>query len=54
MRILGVLGAILVVAWIVLWLAIKITVAAVHLLLAVGIVLLLIAFLSGTRAGSNT
>jgi len=54
MRVLGVLGAILIVAWLILWLAVKITFAAVHVLLAIGVILLIIAFFSGVRAGSRT
>jgi hypothetical protein len=44
MRILGWLGAIFIVAWLVLWLAVKVTFAAVHVLVAIGLLLLIVAF----------
>jgi hypothetical protein len=47
MRLLHLLGIILIVAWLVLWLAVKITFAAVHLLLVIGVALLIIGLLRG-------
>ena len=40
---LSVVGVIFIIAWLVLWLAVKITFGAIHLLLAVGVVLLILA-----------
>ncbi|MEP7242895.1 MAG: hypothetical protein ABI885_04340 [Gammaproteobacteria bacterium] len=39
------LGAVLIVTWLVLWLAVKITFAAIHLLLVVGLAMLVFGFL---------
>lgn len=36
------IGIILIVAWLVLWLAVKVTFAAIHLLLLLGVVLILV------------
>jgi len=47
--ILKALGAVLLIAWIVLWLAIKVTMGAVHLLLLVGLAMLLIGFIKAER-----
>lgn len=44
MGILKALGAVLIIAWLVLWLFVKITFAAVHLLFLVGIAMLVIGF----------
>ena len=50
--ILKILGAILIIAWIVLWLAVKVTIGAVHLLLLAGLALVIIGFVkAGTRSG---
>lgn len=43
--ILKILGVILVLAWIVLWLAVKVTIGAVHLLLLAGLALLVVGFI---------
>ena len=45
------LGVILIVSWVVLWLAVKITFAAVHLLLLAGIAMIVFGLLS--RRGST-
>jgi hypothetical protein len=50
MRILGWLGAIFIVAWLVLWLAVKVTFAAVHVLVAIGLLMLIVAFARGFGA----
>ena len=50
MRLLGWLGAIFIVVWLVLWLALKVTFAAVHVLVAIGLVLLIIALARGFSA----
>jgi hypothetical protein len=39
------LGAALIILWLILWLAVKITFGAIHLLVVVGIVLLVIGFI---------
>jgi len=52
MRILHWLGGLFILAWIVLWLALKITFAAVHALIAIGIILILIGLVAGRRAAS--
>ena len=44
MGVLRVIGVVLIVAWLVLWLFVKITFAAVHLLFLVGIAMLLFGF----------
>jgi hypothetical protein len=43
--ILSVLGIALIVAWLVLWLAVKVTFGAIHLLVVIGVVLIVFAFL---------
>lgn len=45
MGILKALGAVLIIAWLVLWLFVKMTFAAVHLLLLLGVVMLVVGFL---------
>jgi len=52
MRILGLLGALLIVAWLVLLLAVKITFAAVHVLVVLGVIMIIAAFFGG-RASST-
>ena len=47
MRLLGWLGAIFIVAWLVLWLALKVSFAAIHVLVAIGLLLLIVAFARG-------
>lgn len=42
------LGAVLIVTWLVLWLAVKITFGAIHLLFLIGVALLLIGLLKST------
>lgn len=43
--VLSVLGIALILAWLVLWLAVKITFGAIHLLVLIGVVLIVFAFL---------
>jgi hypothetical protein len=43
--ILKALGAALIILWLILWLAVKITFGAIHLLVVVGIILLVIGFI---------
>jgi hypothetical protein len=45
MGVLKAIGAVLIVAWLVLWLFVKITFAAIHLLFLIGIAMLLFGFL---------
>lgn len=45
MGILKGLGVALIVLWLVLWLAVKITFGAIHLLVVVGIILLVVGFI---------
>jgi hypothetical protein len=50
MGILRILGILFIVAWLVLWLAVKVTFGAIHLLLLVGAAMLIIGlFKSATR-----
>lgn len=43
--VLSVLGIAFIAAWLVLWLAVKITFGAIHLLVLIGVVLIVFAFL---------
>jgi hypothetical protein len=52
MKVLHGLGALFIVVWLVLWLALKITFAAVHLLLLLGVALIVIGLLRSRRSGS--
>ena len=45
MGILKVLGALIILIWLVLWLALKITSGAIHLLVLLGLVMLVVGFL---------
>ena len=45
MGILKGVGAVLIVVWLVLWLFVKITVAAIHLLLLIGLAMLVMGFI---------
>jgi hypothetical protein len=47
------IGVLFIVAWLVLWLAVKITFAAVHLLLLLGIAMIVFGLLK-SRSGSST
>jgi hypothetical protein len=51
---LSAVGVIFIIAWLVLWLAVKITFGAIHLLLAVGIILLIIALVRAATPGPGT
>jgi hypothetical protein len=46
MRILHILGVLFIVAWLVLWLALKVTFAAIHALVVIGVLLIVIGLLS--------
>jgi hypothetical protein len=54
MRILHVLGALLIVSWLILWLAMKLTFVAIHAILVLGVTLIIVAFLAGRSAGSKS
>ena len=45
-------GVVLIVAWLVLWLAVKITVAAVHLLLLLGVAMIVFGLMRSSRGAS--
>jgi hypothetical protein len=47
MRILHILGVLFIVAWLVLWLAVKVTFAAIHALVVIGILFIVVGFLTG-------
>lgn len=47
---LHIIGILLIVAWLVLWLAVKITFAAIHLLLVLGVVLLIMGLMRAGRS----
>ena len=51
MGILKGLGIALIVVWLVLWLAVKITFAAIHLLLLIGLVMLVVGFAKAEARG---
>lgn len=54
MRILHILGVIFIVAWLLLWLGLKIAFAAVHLLVVVGVLLIIGGLIAGRSAGART
>jgi hypothetical protein len=43
--VLTLLGVVFIVAWLVLWLAVKITFGAIHLLVVIGVILIVFAFM---------
>ena len=49
MGILKLLGIAIIIVWLVLWLAVKITFGAIHLLLLLGVVLLVVGFVKATN-----
>jgi len=52
MGVLKAIGVLLIVGWLVLWLAVKITFAAVHLLLLVGLAMLVFGFIKSKTRGT--
>jgi len=46
------LGILFIIAWLILWLAVKISFAAIHLLLLIGIVLIVIGLARAASAGA--
>jgi hypothetical protein len=49
-KILHLLGVLFIIAWLVLWLAIKVTFAAVHALVVIGVLLILVGLFAGRGA----
>ena len=49
MGLLKFLGLAVIILWLVLWLAVKVTFGAIHLLVVVGIVMLAVGFLKSSR-----
>jgi hypothetical protein len=43
--VLSLLGVVFIAAWLVLWLAVKITFGAIHLLVVIGVILIVFAFM---------
>ena len=43
--VLSLLGIVFVIAWLVLWLAVKVTFGAIHLLVVIGVILIILAFI---------
>jgi hypothetical protein len=52
MAILRTIAVLLIIAWLVLWLGLKLTFAAIHILLAVGIILLIASLFGAARRSS--
>ena len=50
MLFLRVIGVLLIIAWLVLWLALKITFAAIHLLLVIGVVVLIVSVFRAAKS----
>jgi hypothetical protein len=49
MGILRILAVLFIVAWLVLWLAVKVTFGAIHVLLAIGLIMLIVSLFGGAR-----
>jgi hypothetical protein len=47
MRVLHVLGVLFIIAWLVLWFAVKVTFVAIHALVVIGILLIVAGLLTG-------
>jgi len=54
MRLLHGLGVLFILAWLVLWLALKVTFVAIHALVLTGVVLILLGLIMGRRVTSRT
>lgn len=46
MKLLPILGVLFIIAWLVSWLALKITFAAIHALVVIGVLLLIVGFVA--------
>jgi|HubBroStandDraft_5_1064220.scaffolds.fasta_scaffold817060_2 hypothetical protein len=53
MRILQILGVLLILSWLILWLALKLTFVAIHALFVLGVILIIVAFVAGRSSGSK-
>ncbi len=49
MGILKVVGAIIILLWLVLWLAVKVTFGAIHLLVLIGVVMIVVGFFNSAK-----
>jgi hypothetical protein len=49
MAILRILAVLFIIAWLVLWLAVKVTFGAIHVLLAIGLIMLIVSLFGGAR-----
>jgi hypothetical protein len=47
MRILSILGLLFIIAWLVMWLALKLTFVAIHALVIIGILLIVVGLFAG-------
>jgi hypothetical protein len=47
MRILSILGLLFIIAWLVMWLALKLTFVAIHALVIIGILLIVVGLFTG-------
>ncbi|HWG75467.1 MAG TPA: hypothetical protein VN660_01585 [Steroidobacteraceae bacterium] len=50
MAILRILAVLFIIAWLVLWLAVKVTFGAIHVLLAIGVIMLIVSLFAARRA----
>jgi hypothetical protein len=53
MRILHILGVLFILAWLVLWFAVKVTFVAIHALVVIGIVLIVAGLIAGRSSTAN-
>jgi hypothetical protein len=54
MRILHWLGVLFILAWLLLWLGLKIAFAAIHLLVVIGVLLIIGGLIAGRSAGAKS
>jgi hypothetical protein len=54
MKILHVLGVLFILAWLVLWLALKLTFVAIHALVVIGVLLIIVGLVAGRSAASKS
>ena len=47
--VLSLLGIAFIIAWLVLWLAVKVTFGAIHVLLAIGLIMLIVSLFAGAK-----
>ena len=53
LRILHVLGILFIIAWLVLWLAVKVTFAAIHALVVIGVLLIIVGLLASRSSARS-